>query len=237
MSNSNSSTSEFQCVLLVGGTGHRLYPLTEKMCKHLLPVVNQPLIGYQLQMLEKSGFVDVIVVTNTLQATDISSYIQGVYKGKIRAQIIILPDDFMGGTADVLRYISDELHHDFFVLSGDIISNVFLHYLADIHRSKNASLTMLLAEQNRSKQQSKTDDKITRCYVGISTDEQIVLYKSALEIEEQQDYSISKSLLQEHPNIKFSNRYKDMHVYLFSYWIIHLLKEKSKFDEIESYKI
>lgn len=42
-------------VLLAGGTGSRMYPLTTKQPKFLLPVANRPLISYQLELLEKAG--------------------------------------------------------------------------------------------------------------------------------------------------------------------------------------
>ena len=48
--------SEFQAVLLAGGEGTRLSPLTDEVPKCLLPVGNAPLLTYQLSLLETSGF-------------------------------------------------------------------------------------------------------------------------------------------------------------------------------------
>lgn len=47
---------EFQVVLLAGGTGSRMYPLTEEIPKYMLPIANRPLLSYQLELLEKVGF-------------------------------------------------------------------------------------------------------------------------------------------------------------------------------------
>ena len=201
----NRPSSEFQAVILAGGAGHRLYPLTSKTsCKHLLPISNQPLLGYQLQMLEKSGFNEVIVITMDYMYSEIMRYATEVYKGSIRTKIIQL-DTYMG-SADALRYISNEIVTDFFVLSGDVISNVFLHYLADIHRSKNASMTMLLQEKIRDKLQNKADDKINRCYIGIDHNKsnQIILYKSLLDVEEEKNIYFNKEILRNHTNIYMS---------------------------------
>ena len=49
--------SEFQVVILAGGTGHRMYPLTDEVPKALLPVCNRPLLNYQIELLDKAGFV------------------------------------------------------------------------------------------------------------------------------------------------------------------------------------
>ena len=47
---------EFQAVILAGGRGSRMYPLTEDCPKALLPVGNRPLIWYPVQLLENNGF-------------------------------------------------------------------------------------------------------------------------------------------------------------------------------------
>ena len=48
--------SEFQAIILAAGRGSRMYPLTEDCPKALLPVGNQPLIWYPIQLLEQNGF-------------------------------------------------------------------------------------------------------------------------------------------------------------------------------------
>ena len=48
--------AEFHAVVLAGGRCARMYPLTEKCPKALLPVANRPVIDYCLDLLEKAGF-------------------------------------------------------------------------------------------------------------------------------------------------------------------------------------
>ncbi|MFE4572701.1 sugar phosphate nucleotidyltransferase [Paenibacillus chitinolyticus] len=50
-------------VILAGGTGSRLYPLTKVTNKHLLPVGKYPMIFYSVQKLKKAGITDILVVT------------------------------------------------------------------------------------------------------------------------------------------------------------------------------
>ena len=47
---------EFQAIILAGGRGSRMYPLTENIPKALLPVANKPLIWYPVNYLERVGF-------------------------------------------------------------------------------------------------------------------------------------------------------------------------------------
>src|SRR3989338_1844202 len=50
-------------IILAGGLGTRLYPLTKVTNKHLLPVYNKPMIFYPIETLVKSGITDILVVT------------------------------------------------------------------------------------------------------------------------------------------------------------------------------
>ena len=50
-------------VILAGGTGSRLYPLTSTTNKHLLPVYNRQMIWYPLETLKKSGIKDILIVS------------------------------------------------------------------------------------------------------------------------------------------------------------------------------
>ncbi len=60
-------------VILAGGTGSRLRPLTTVTNKHLLPVYNKPMIYYPIETLKKAGIKDIMVITGTSHAGDIFS--------------------------------------------------------------------------------------------------------------------------------------------------------------------
>src|SRR5947207_2763456 len=57
-------------VVLAGGLGSRLYPLTRVVNKHLLPVYNQPMVFYPLQALVNAGIREILVVTGGQGAGD-----------------------------------------------------------------------------------------------------------------------------------------------------------------------
>ena len=55
-------------VILAGGTGSRLKPLTNATNKHLLPIYNKPMIYYPIEMLKSAGVKDILVITGTHHA-------------------------------------------------------------------------------------------------------------------------------------------------------------------------
>ncbi len=57
-------------VILAGGTGSRLFPLTKITNKHLLPVFDKPMIYYPLECLIKAGILDILIVTGGRHAGD-----------------------------------------------------------------------------------------------------------------------------------------------------------------------
>ena len=60
ISRQSRSIMELQAVLLAGGSGSKMYPLTEsEVPKALLPIANRPLLSYQLELLERAGFTGI----------------------------------------------------------------------------------------------------------------------------------------------------------------------------------
>ncbi|XP_045395086.1 translation initiation factor eIF-2B subunit gamma-like, partial [Lemur catta] len=96
---------EFQAVVMAVGGGSRMTDLTSSIPKPLLPVGNKPLIWYPLNLLERVGFEEVIVVTTR----DVQKALCAEFKMKMKADIVCPPDEADMGTADSLRYIYPKL--------------------------------------------------------------------------------------------------------------------------------
>jgi len=89
-------------VVLAGGIGSRLLPLTRVTNKHLLPVYDKPMIFYPMQTLVSAGIVDVLIVTGCASAADFSHLLgDGHDLGLKRLQYSYQEGE--GGIADALR--------------------------------------------------------------------------------------------------------------------------------------
>ena len=89
-------------IVLAGGTGSRLYPLTRVTNKHLLPIYNKPMIYYPLQTLVDAGIDDILIVTGGSSAGD---FLRLLRNGKDFGlqQLNFAYQEGEGGIADALR--------------------------------------------------------------------------------------------------------------------------------------
>ena len=92
-------------IILAGGTGSRLYPLTKVTNKHLLPVGNQPMIFYPVQKLIQAGITDILIVTGVEHMGDVVSLLGS---GKdFQCQFTYRVQDEAGGIAQALLLAED----------------------------------------------------------------------------------------------------------------------------------
>jgi len=126
---------KFKAVLMAGGFGKRLKPLTTIINKHLLPVYNKPMFFYSLTLLELSGIDSVLLITDSAYVEMYKKVINHGYKGKIK--IYFKVQEQPNGIADCFRLSKDFLKYEnkFILLLGD---NFF--YGRDIHNMINKEL-------------------------------------------------------------------------------------------------
>ncbi|HLJ90094.1 MAG TPA: sugar phosphate nucleotidyltransferase [Candidatus Angelobacter sp.] len=89
-------------VVLAGGTGSRLHPLTRVTNKHLLPVYNKPMIYYPLQTLVDAGVEDIVIVTGGNSAGDFLRLLKNGNDFGLQ-QLNFAYQEGEGGIADALR--------------------------------------------------------------------------------------------------------------------------------------
>jgi len=89
-------------IILAGGIGSRLYPLTRVTNKHLLPVYDKPMIFYPLQILVDAGIRDILIVTGGQNAGDFLRLLQNGTEFGLQ-QLNFAYQDGEGGIADALR--------------------------------------------------------------------------------------------------------------------------------------
>jgi glucose-1-phosphate thymidylyltransferase len=108
-------------VVLAGGLGSRLYPLTKITNKHLLPIYDQPMIYYPIQMLVDAGITDIMVVTGGNSAGD---FLRLIGNGKEFGlpRIHYTYQEGEGGIAEALGLTQDFVDNDkVVVVLGDNI--------------------------------------------------------------------------------------------------------------------
>ncbi|MBI2860636.1 MAG: NDP-sugar synthase [Chloroflexi bacterium] len=129
-----------KAVILVGGKGTRLRPLTCKTPKAAIPILNRPALEHMLRYLEGHGIHDVILATGHL-----ADSIDGILKS-IQIDIRTLPvlETMPLGTAGAVKNASRYLDDAFVVLNGDIVTGIDLSEMARLHRQVRPRVTMAL---------------------------------------------------------------------------------------------
>jgi mannose-1-phosphate guanylyltransferase len=132
-----------QALVLAGGEGTRLRPLTLTQPKPAIPLVDRPLIRHTLDWLRRHG-VDEVIIACGFRAQDLRASLGDEVPGGPR--IVYLPEPRALGTAGPVRLAADDglLRDRFFVLNGDVLSDLDLTALAAAHADRGAIATLAL---------------------------------------------------------------------------------------------
>lgn len=127
-----------QAVILAGGLGTRLRPLTYTIPKPVLPVANKPAMLHTIEMLAEANFSEVIITTNFL-AEAISDCLNST---PLPIPVHCVREDQPLGTAGCVKNVIDRLEDDFLVIQGDAVSDLKVADLVAFGRSKDADVTI-----------------------------------------------------------------------------------------------
>jgi mannose-1-phosphate guanylyltransferase len=132
-----------QALVLVGGEGTRLRPLTLTRPKPALPLVDRPFIRFIVDWLARHG-VDEVVMACGFRADDLRSALGDEVLGE--ARIHYLEEEEALGTAGPVRLAADRglLGERFMVLNGDLLTDLNLTALQATHAERNAVATLAL---------------------------------------------------------------------------------------------
>ncbi|MGD0713795.1 MAG: sugar phosphate nucleotidyltransferase [Gaiellaceae bacterium] len=128
-----------KAVVMAGGEGTRLRPLTSNQPKPMVPIVGKPCMEHILELLKRHGFEDVIVTVAFLPQA-IRSYFGGGETLGIDVGYSV--EESPLGTAGSVRLAAGRLDDTFLVISGDALCDVDLGRLVEFHREKHASVTI-----------------------------------------------------------------------------------------------
>ena len=133
-------------VVLAGGLGSRLYPLTKITNKHLLPVFDKPMIYYPIQCLVNAGMTDILVVTGGNYAGHFLQLLRNGSDFGLR-RLGYAYQDGEGGIADALKLAEEFADGDSIcVVLGDNIIEGNIKKAADDFRAQGGGAKILLKE-------------------------------------------------------------------------------------------
>lgn len=130
-----------KALILCGGKGERLKPLTESIPKPLVPIQGKPILGYILNHLKKHGVRDIVIATG-YKSEKIEEY---VADPQIRDSFNI--ELVNSGDVDIIQRIRDslpKLNSDFLMVYGDTLSNVDISELIDFHKRSGEKVAVTL---------------------------------------------------------------------------------------------
>jgi mannose-1-phosphate guanylyltransferase/phosphomannomutase len=128
-----------KAVIMAGGEGTRLRPLTSNQPKPMMPVANRPMMEHIVELLKKYGFNE-IVVTVAFQANAIRTYFGDGSEFGVR--MVYATEENPLGTAGSVRNAMEELTETFLVISGDVVTDIDLGSIVDFHSDKKALATI-----------------------------------------------------------------------------------------------
>jgi mannose-1-phosphate guanylyltransferase len=130
-----------QAVILVGGEGKRLRPLTSTVPKPVVPLVDRPFISYMLEWLGRHGIDDVIMSCGFL-ATSVRNVLGDGRGLGMRLRFVEEPDP--RGTAGALKFAEAMLDERFVMLNGDVLTDLDLSAQIAQHDATGAKATLAL---------------------------------------------------------------------------------------------
>ncbi|RBM04921.1 mannose-1-phosphate guanyltransferase [Streptomyces sp. PT12] len=131
-----------KAVVMAGGEGTRLRPMTASMPKPLLPVANRPIMEHVLRLLKRHGLTETVVTVQFLASLVKNYFGDGEELGM---DLTYAHEEKPLGTAGSVKNAEDALKNDsFLVISGDALTDFDLTDLIRYHRERGALVTVCL---------------------------------------------------------------------------------------------
>jgi mannose-1-phosphate guanylyltransferase len=133
-----------KAIVLVGGYGTRMYPLSFSLPKALLPIANNAFVDYVINWLGKQD-VSEIILSMYHMPNHLQEYIEGMV-GKIDTKIKFSVEPSPLGSGGALLYNKKYVDDTFILLNGDILTDMSIRELVNFHKSNGAKITATLNE-------------------------------------------------------------------------------------------
>ncbi len=130
-----------QALILAGGKGTRLRPLTVYTPKPIVPVLNRPFLTYQLELLRRAGVTEIVLSLN-YQPDKIEQVLGDGSDFGVNLRYITEPNPL--GTAGAYKYAANKLREPTIVLNGDILTSLDFLTVIKQHKKSNSEATIVL---------------------------------------------------------------------------------------------
>jgi NDP-sugar pyrophosphorylase family protein len=131
-----------RALILAGGKGTRLRPLTVYTPKPIVPILNRPFLTYQIDLLRKAGITD-ITLSLSYQPDKIEDVLGDGSEFGVKLRFVTEPSAL--GTAGAVRYAIEMASETVLVLNGDILTDLDLSKVLRAHAERDAQITIALA--------------------------------------------------------------------------------------------
>lgn len=130
-------------VIMAGGLGSRLSPLTDNIPKPMLPVGKKPILETVIENFSKYGFVNIFLCVNHKSHAIENYFGDGSSLG---VNIEYVHEEMRMGTAGSLSLIRNQLTEPFFVMNADLLTNINFDHMRDFYDNYNADAAMAVRE-------------------------------------------------------------------------------------------
>jgi mannose-1-phosphate guanylyltransferase len=131
-----------KAILLAGGKGTRLRPLTIHTPKPIVPIFNRPFLHYQLDLLKQVPEIDEVILSLNYQPRRIEEIFGDGSESGLAIRYVVEPQPL--GTAGAVRYAGEALTESVVVFNGDVLTQVDLAAVIALHRERRAKATIVL---------------------------------------------------------------------------------------------
>jgi mannose-1-phosphate guanylyltransferase len=131
-----------KAILLAGGKGTRLRPLTIHTPKPIVPIFERPFLHYQLDLLKRVPEIDEVIISLNYQPRRIEEIFGDGSDIGLALKYVVEPVPL--GTAGAVRYAGESLRESVVVFNGDVLTQVDLAAVIALHRERKARATIVL---------------------------------------------------------------------------------------------
>jgi NDP-sugar pyrophosphorylase family protein len=131
-----------KAILLAGGQGTRLRPLTINTPKPIVPIFNEPFLHYQIDLLKQVDEIDEVILSLNYRPQRIEEIFGDGSALGIRIRYVVEPEPL--GTGGAIKYAAQGLTDSVIVFNGDVLTQIDLAAVIDLHRRRRARATIVL---------------------------------------------------------------------------------------------